>query len=938
MDTIVALDIETTGLDPVRDAIIEIGAVRFKGARIEDKFETLVNPRRAIPPEITQLTGITGEMVRHAPLLQEVRQDLEAFVGDALVLGHNVRFDLGFLNQRGLLEYSDWIDTYALASVLIPDAGRYNLGALARQLLIPLPATHRALEDALVTHAVFMQLWDMLLDLPLELIAEVVRLGDHLDWGAAWVFRDALQVRSREKVGARQVTEPGDFGPLFRNTAGFDPNGRTPPLIPDPDPLLELDPDQLAAILEHGGEFSRHFPQFEHRAEQVEMLRQVTFALSQNRHMMVEAGTGTGKSVAYLIPAALHALENNTRVLISTNTINLQDQLINKDIPDIIEALDLPLRASILKGRSNYLCPRRLQSLRRQGPENPDEMRVLAKVLVWLLSRPTGDRQDLNLTTGGESVIWERISAADDNCTSDTCMSRMGGVCPFHRARQAAQNAHILIVNHALLLADVATGNRVLPEYRYVVVDEAHHMESAVTNALSFRVTRSEVERMMRELGGPNAGAFGRLLSTLQNSVEPGHYAVVSELVDQATTHAYHFQNGFANFFMIIDSFLEEMREGREVGPYGQQARILPATRTQPAWVDVESAWDESEQGLKALLAHIEQIGSGLGELLEAGYEEIVDEYGNLGNIFRRLQEFRNHMDGLVFNPDPHAIYWVEIRSGRRQLSLHAAPLHIGPLMQKHLWHEKNSVVLTSATLTTNGDFEYLSGRLYGEDADTIQLGSPFDYESQAMLYLIDDIPEPQDRHGHQRAVNQGLVQLFKATGGRGLALFTSYSQLRSTSAAISGPLAEEGIVVYEQGSGASASALLENFKTTESAVLLGTRSFWEGVDVPGEALSALAIVKLPFDVPSDPIIAARSETFEAPFYEYTVPEAILKFRQGFGRLIRTQYDRGVVAIFDRRVMTKQYGRAFIESLPPCTVQVGPLHQLGGSAASWLNM
>ena len=668
------------------------------------------------------------------------------------------------------------------------------------------------------------------------------------------------------------------------------------------------------------------------------MLRQVAWALSDHRHLMVEAGTGTGKSVAYLVPAALHALENNTRVVVSTNTINLQDQLVTKDIPNIIQALNVPLRASVLKGRSNYLCPRRLNSLRRQSPETLDEMRVLAKVLVWQLADASGDRQAINLRGAGERMVWERISAADDNCTNDTCSNRMGGICPFHQARQAAQVSHILVVNHALLLADVATGNRVLPDYQYLIVDEAHHMESAVTSALSFRANRGEIDRMMRELGSPNVGTLGRLLSALEDTIEPGHYAMIDQLVQTATTHAIHFQNAATNFFVTLDTFLTEMREGRDLGNYGQQVRILPATRAQPAWMDVEGAWDEGDRALQQMMATIEQIGAGLGELLDAGFEDVVDEYGNLGNLYRRLGELKEHIDGLVFSPKEDAIYWVEIQPQGRQISLHAAPLHIGPLMQQHIWHEKNSVIMTSATLTTNGDFDYLRGRLFGEDADTVQLGSPFDYESQAMLYLINDIPEPFDRNGHQNFINRGLIQMFRATGGRGLALFTSYQQLKATSRAISGPLAEQGIIVYEQGGGASPHTLLESFKSSEQAVLLGTRAFWEGVDIPGEDLSVLAIIKLPFDVPSDPVIAARSETFESPFYEYAIPEAILRFRQGFGRLIRTQYDRGIVAIFDRRVLTKQYGKAFIDSLPPCRVQVGPLSGLANAATSWLNL
>jgi len=247
-------------------------------------------------------------------------------------------------------------------------------------------------------------------------------------------------------------------------------------------------------------------------------------------------------------------------------------------------------------------------------------------------------------------------------------------------------------------------------------------------------------------------------------------------------------------------------------------------------------------------------------------------------------------------------------------------------------------VILTSATLTTEGSFDYLRNRLFADEADELALGSPFDYESSALLYLVDDIPEPADAANYQRSVEQSLIRLSKATGGKLLALFTSYAQLKKTSKTISPILSEAGIYVYEQGEGASANTLLETFRGADKAVLLGTRAFWEGVDIPGEALSVLVIVKLPFDVPSDPIIAARSETFDDPFSEYSLPEAILRFRQGFGRLIRTQSDRGVVVILDRRVLTKRYGKSFIESIPTCTLKVGHMGDLPREAARWLNL
>jgi DNA polymerase-3 subunit epsilon/ATP-dependent DNA helicase DinG len=259
----------------------------------------------------------------------------------------------------------------------------------------------------------------------------------------------------------------------------------------------------------------------------------------------------------------------------------------------------------------------------------------------------------------------------------------------------------------------------------------------------------------------------------------------------------------------------------------------------------------------------------------------------------------------------------------------------VGPLVEKHLWHEKASVVLTSATMTAHGEFQYVRNTLSADEAEELTLGSPFDYESSTLLYIPNDLPEPNGQ-GYQQAVDRGILQLDKATGGRMLVLFTSYTALKKTSQAITRTLAQDEIYVFEQGEGASPNALLESFKTTDRAVLLGTRAFWEGVDVPGDALSVLVLTKLPFDVPSDPLIGARSELYEDPFNEYYLPEAILKFRQGFGRLIRTASDRGVVAVFDRRVLTKQYGRLFLESLPQCTSRQGPMLNLPKMASQWL--
>jgi DNA polymerase-3 subunit epsilon/ATP-dependent DNA helicase DinG len=933
MTSIVSLDIETTGLDPVNDAIIEIGAVRFNGSRIEAEYSQLINPGRPIPPMITQLTGIKDEMVRREPPIKAIIQDFENFVGTCPVLGHNVRFDLGFLRkQTRAFEYNDIIDTYELAAVFLPTASRYNLGALQQLLSIPFPATHRALDDARAARGVYEKLIRKANELPIDLLAELVRQSDRTDWIGSFALQQVLRARSKEPIQARKALHMAS-GPLFEKPAG------KVTITAEPETgATTLDYDEVAAVLEHGGPFAKFFDSYEYRPQQVEMLRAITRSFSEGQHMLVEAGTGTGKSFAYLVPAAMWALKTNTRVVISTNTINLQDQLINKDIPDLREALGVDLRATVLKGRSNYLCPRRLEMLRQRGPETAEEMRVLGKVLVWLNEGGTGDRNEINLNQSPDWDVWMHISAEDEGCKSETCMSRVGGECPFYRSRQAAAIAHLIVVNHALLLSDVAAGSRILPEYKYLIIDEGHHMEDATTSALSFRVNQNDFDRLIHELGGPSSGLLGRLLVELQGLLQPSDMAAVQTAVRQVADLAFKINSLNSQFFTTVDDFLADQRDGKPMGTYPQQQRIQNATRTLGSWNLVEEVWFDESELIKEMLGLVAGLIRSGGDDEEETNEDLLDVIGNLATLSSNFSEINSNVSNLVSKPDNLQIYWVEKQPGSGKIALQIAPLHIGPLMEENIWHQKTSVVLTSATLTTHGEFEYLRSRLNADEADELSLGSPFDYENSALLYLINDIPEITEAYAYQKALENGLVRLAKATNGRMLVLFTSYAQLKKTSQAIAPAMTDAGIQIYEQGVGASANALLENFRGADKAVLLGTRAFWEGVDIPGEALSVLAITKLPFDVPSDPIIAARSETFEDPFNEYSLPEAILRFRQGFGRLIRTQSDRGVVAVFDKRLLTKKYGRLFLESIPECHKVTGTLADLPREAAKWLNL
>ncbi|MBN1440693.1 MAG: DEAD/DEAH box helicase [Anaerolineales bacterium] len=933
---IVSLDIETTGLSPERDAVIEVGLIRFRGDREEARWSSFVHPGCRIPPAITQLTGITDAMVSDAPPIKALIPQIREFAGGDPILGHNVAFDIAFFRKHRLFQDQDVLDSLELASALLPRAPRYNLGALCSHLGIPVSPTHRALDDALAAYALYRRLAEIACGLPTAFLAEMVRFGQNVKWGGGALMEEAYAARLKEE-GALAKT-PGVRFPIFESQPVFgrrddSQSGPEPPLPrEEPEPL---DPEAMAALLDTRGPFGAHFPGYERRTQQMEMTAAVSQAFSQGSHLMVEAGTGTGKSLAYLIPAVHWALKNGERVVVSTNTINLQDQLLKKDFPDLVRVLKLEARAAALKGRSNYICPRKFEALRRRGPENADEMRVLAKTVLWLTESESGDRSEINLNGPAERAVWAQLSAEDELCSPEGCYLFRRKTCPFLRARVAAEYAHVLIVNHALLVADVAAENRVLPEYRYLVVDEGHQLEAAATDGLSFRCSWPDLERSLRELGNARSGWLGMLTARARKGGADKETAAFlrARIGDLEAAVESAARTGKA-FFGAIDQFVFSQIDGPPKD-FALQYRLIPAVRTLPGWENVEEAWDN----MRADFTEASRIAAAIAERIHGAGDE--EENSNelpllLAGWAGRVGQTVESIHKIIAKPDPQRIHWVEIPRDRDVRTLYSAPLHVGPLVEKHLWHAKHSVVLTSATLTAAGEFDYLRERLNADEADTLVVGSPFDFENSALLYLVTDIPEPGNLRAYQHALNRALVELCQATRGRALVLFTSYSQLRQTAQVIQGPLSRAGIVVYEQGEGASRHALLETFKSAEQAVLLGTRSFWEGVDVPGQALSVLALTKLPFDVPSDPIVAARGETFEDSFQQYSLPEAILRFRQGFGRLIRTKTDRGVAVVFDRRIMTKSYGRAFMDSLPECTREQGPLADLPARAARWL--
>ena len=915
---IVAFDLETTGLDIKSDEIIEIGIVKFKNGEVIQRYQSLVKPSIPIPPVITHLTGIHQDDVADAPLLQDLMPELLPRFGDATLVAHNASFDMSFMRRYGVLAENKVIDTYELAAILLPSAARYSLNSLTNAAGITLDNAHRALDDAVATGFLYWHLWREASRLPYALLTEIIGASAKMKWQLKEFFQAALAESLKQAVSTPAVS------PFYAEELS------AKPLTPSTATRATVDPAQVNEIFKASGKLEATLANFESRQPQIHMAKEVTDALNNGAQMMIEAGTGTGKSLAYLIPAALWATKNDQRVVVATNTINLQEQLLNKDIPIVEQILGDGLKAALMKGRGNYLCPRRLESLRRRKPANLEELRSLAKILVWMQSDSSGDRGSLSLRAG-EWNTWSRLSAQDEDCTSFQCSSIMHGVCPFYRARKRAETAHLLITNHALLIADARIENRALPEYFNLIVDEAHHLEDAITNGLSRRIDQPLILAHLRDIGGARGTTMGDFLSAARRNMPTNASSKLDGFSASIDDTLRLMNTKVRNFFRMLHDFVV-MQEVKN----RYQMRMLNSHRDSGAFFQVQNAWKQLSEYFLVITDALAHLSAALPRYQEYQIPEF-DEFGSaLGAHRRQLADLHELLEQFVQEPDANCVYAVSPGDSSENLRINIAPLHVGPLMETFLNERKETIIMTSATLRTQGNFDHLKERLYADHYATHAVGSTFDYERSTLLYVPEDIPEPAQRTGYQKMLERGIIELAAALDGRVMVLFTSYAQLRETSKAITPRLTLGDILVYDQSFGTSREMLLESFKSAEKAVLMGTRSFWEGIDIPGDDLSAIVIARLPFAVPTDPIFAARSETYNNAFQQYAIPDAILRFRQGFGRLIRSSTDRGIVAIFDRRVISKTYGSNFLDSLPDCTVQYGTLENLPRAATRWL--
>lgn len=936
--TYVALDLETTGLDADQEKIIQVGAVKFSGDRVLDRFETFVNPGRAIPDFIQRLTGIRPDQVSRAPHFSAVSQGVEAFIEDHPVIGHNVSFDLRFLETHGLYLSNSRFDTWDLASFILPRSTEYSLSSLARQFRLEHPRAHQAIDDADATRQLFITLLRRAADLDPVLRAYIRSLANRSNWAVAHLLAGLESGAEGERI-------PTGVAPIF-GASGLDFSrlaarlGRPERRRNDED-LAHLTEDKIGGLLSPAGPFSQAFQGFEQRDEQVEMLRAVTGAIYNGRRLIVEGGTGVGKSMAYLLPAVLFAASRGLRVVISTNTINLQEQLMNKDIPAVIRILEESglvkeglVKATQLKGRANYLCLRRWSYLANNDNPSVDETRLLSKTAVWMQDTIAGDRAEINLS-GRDAFTWSKVSAGEKGgCPA---LRSSNSACFLRSARERADQAHIVVVNHALLLSDLVYGGGIIPDYKHLVIDEAHNLEDEATKQFGFQLSA--------DLLGDIADMVTRLsretrlsLNTFQ--LERPARQRGEELVAQMDELMPRLRQNWSEVWAAALRFFQAQ------GSNTDDFLITARSRSQRSWQDLATAWENVDLGLKNVYLALERLHAFLDETefpahsggdTDEGSADVYPLISECSALQGSLELLEERLASIIAREDADRIHWLKLDRTGGEVSLHSAPLEVGPTLRRQLLDEKDSVVLTSATLSTHGTFDYARRRLnLPDDSDELLVGSPFDYRKAALLMIPEDMPQPQTE-GYVEGIGRAITELALNLSGRTMALFTSYSALRNVAKRIRTSLEQHDIEVLAQGEDGHAAQISRRFAENPRAVLLGTSSFWEGTDFPSGVMRALVITRLPFQVPTDPVVKARSEQYENAFNDFSIPQAVLRFRQGMGRLIRNRGDSGAIVVLDRRITGRNYGQAFLQSIPPCTLQPSNLSNVGSLAAQWID-
>lgn len=900
MQEFLVCDLETTGIEPRQDKIIEIGLVKVEKGKVKKTFSRMVNPGIPLPAKIKRLTGLKDHILKKKPHLEDVTTEIRSFIEDLPLIGHNVYFDAAFLEYHLGLEFSNSLDTLELARIIYPNAPGYRLVDLCNHLNIEHTSTHRALSDALATAQLALALMKRINDLSL---ASIIHINNFLKQArSTWATYTSTVVKTKtgtfpgETLKIQYPTPPSTKSRKKSVKTGHQ---SVPVRIEDIEKIFSME-----------GPLKKQLSHFEFRPQQIKMATSVADTLNKNKCLLMEAGTGTGKSLAYLIPSLMWTLANGHRTVVATQTINLQEQLWNKDIPILKELMNEDFSAALVKGRSNYICLRRWDAiLSKQEHFARDEALFFARLLVWLNITQTGDKNELNLNHK-ENEYWFQVCSDPDICQSSYCRW-FNRHCFVSRARKAAENSDIIITNHSLLFSDLRAENKILPSFGPLIIDEAHHLEDAATLHLGRQVSLTIIKQWLQ--------SFYKTMGKLSEIIPPRDEKQWSKLLQQAKQERTGTADKATHFFDTMGTYIHQtvnesnfnisfrLRPGEEIH------QLLKVEGT-----NLITALKSAVHSLKEIFQLLEIWGATDELWLEYAWE--VKELIISGNTIAGDLEF------ISSSNDENHVYWAE-QNGEKNVNLIAAPVRVGELLSKSLLKHESGIILTSATLTANESFQYFMERT-GVDLlpeNRVQMKvvpSPFNYEQQCILCIDTsmEIPGKVDEETYFDRLAGALAEYIQAAEGRTLVLFTSHHALKETYFRLKTPMEKADICLLAHKLDGSRTRLIEQFQSNSRSVLLGASSFWEGVDIPGAALCSVIIVKLPFWPPTMPVIEARLEDLNRKghdgFSQFTLPQAVIRFKQGFGRLIRTSRDKGCVIIMDKRLVTQKYGKVFLNSLP----------------------